>query len=156
MGLYSAALMGGGAMGALGSPWVAQATGHWPAGLAVWAGPAMLAMLAWSRIAVATSAPVLDARDDAKLPSFTHPRAWLLALWFGLMNGGYTSLVAWLPHFYEEHGMATPASGRHAGLDDGGPANRRSDLAGPSARRPRLRPCSPLRCCCNSSGSAHC
>jgi CP family cyanate transporter-like MFS transporter len=113
MGLYSAALMGGGALGALGSPWMAQATGHWPAGLAIWAAPAILAALTWSRTAVATSptaAPALRLRE-AQRSCFFHRRAWLLALCFGLINGGYTSLVAWLPHFYAERGWPPQQAG---------------------------------------------
>jgi CP family cyanate transporter-like MFS transporter len=110
MGLYSAALMGGGALGALGSPWMAQATGHWSAALAVWVVPAIVAVLGWSRIAAATP-DAAPARVDVARVSFTHPRAWLLALWFGLMNGGYTSLVAWLPHFYEERGWHPQQAG---------------------------------------------
>jgi CP family cyanate transporter-like MFS transporter len=35
----------------------------------------------------------------------------LLAAYFGLVNGGYTSLVAWLPHFYEQLGWNAQRAG---------------------------------------------
>ncbi|MBN3818423.1 CynX/NimT family MFS transporter, partial [Paraburkholderia sp. Se-20369] len=40
-----------------------------------------------------------------------HARAWQLALFFGLTNSGYASLVAWLPAFYRSVGMSPQASG---------------------------------------------
>ncbi|VTU19708.1 cyanate transporter [Variovorax sp. PBL-E5] len=114
MGLYSAALMGGGGLGAMGSPWVARLAGAWQAGLAVWALPALLALWAWSRSAYAApvSARVPGARTDAGwLRCFANRRAWLLAVYFGLVNGGYTSLVAWLPHFYAQQGWSAAQGG---------------------------------------------
>ena len=50
MGLYSAALMAGGGLGAMGSPWLARLSGAWQAGLAVWALPAVIALAAWSLV----------------------------------------------------------------------------------------------------------
>jgi CP family cyanate transporter-like MFS transporter len=112
MGLYSAALMGGGGLGAMGSPWVARVMADWHAGLAVWALLAALALLVWSRTGRANPAPVRGARIDLGwLQCFGSRRAWLLAAYFGLINGGYTSLVAWLPQFYAQQGW----SAQHAG-----------------------------------------
>src|SRR5690606_25121326 len=39
------------------------------------------------------------------------PRVWLLMACFGLVNGGYSTVVAWLAPFYREHGWSTAASG---------------------------------------------
>ncbi len=52
---------------------------------------------------------------------FTHSkRAWLLGLYFGLINGGYTSLIAWLPPFYLQLGWTAQASGSLLALMTGG------------------------------------
>ncbi|RZL90083.1 MAG: MFS transporter [Variovorax sp.] len=112
MGLYSAALMGGGGLGAVGSPWVAHAAGDWHAGLAVWALLAALALAAWSLAGRTTPLPARGARvgNDWR-PCLRNRRAWLLAGYFGLLNGGYTSLVAWLPQFYAQQGWSTQRAG---------------------------------------------
>jgi len=39
------------------------------------------------------------------------PRVWLLMACFGLVNGGYSTVVAWLAPFYREHGWSAAASG---------------------------------------------
>lgn len=109
MGLYSAALVGGGSFGAVASPWLAAHAGWHPA-LAVWAVPA-LGTLAWWRARAprdeaphaAASAPVADFLRNS--------RAWQLAIFFGLVNSGYSSVVAWLPSFYRDTGMSAQASG---------------------------------------------
>lgn len=38
-------------------------------------------------------------------------RAWLLALYFGLVNCGYMSMVAWLPAYYQQLGWDVLSSG---------------------------------------------
>jgi MFS transporter, CP family, cyanate transporter len=112
MGLYSAALMGGGGLGAVGSPWIARVTNDWQAGLAAWALPAALAWLVWFLVTPAESARPRGQRKDARwLRCFGNRRAWLLAAYFGLINGGYSSLVAWLPHFYAQQGWSTERAG---------------------------------------------
>jgi CP family cyanate transporter-like MFS transporter len=109
MGLYSAALVGGGALGALLGPWLAN-HGGWRLGLAVWALPALGGLALWLKHAprdgvVAAAAPVSVGRF------FTNLRAWQLAAYFGLANSGYSSLVAWLPSFYRQQGMPLQAAG---------------------------------------------
>ncbi len=122
MGLYSAALMGGGALGAQLSPYVTELAGSWREALALWAVPALAALaLAWVAL------PRGPAREQALAPPapsgrppiaagktralLRRPRTWLLMISFGVMNGGYASLVAWLAPFYQSHGWSAPASG---------------------------------------------
>jgi CP family cyanate transporter-like MFS transporter len=38
-------------------------------------------------------------------------RAWTLAVYFGLINCTYTTMVAWLPPFYQQRGMSATHSG---------------------------------------------
>lgn len=39
------------------------------------------------------------------------PRAWVLALYFGIINAGYSSVIAWLPAYYQQLGWNTSDSG---------------------------------------------
>jgi CP family cyanate transporter-like MFS transporter len=115
-GLYSAAIMGGGGLGAMASPWVAHAIGgaqpDWHAGLSIWALLATFALLYWLNMR-RMEFTVADAprQNLSWLRCFASRRAWLLAACFGLINGGYTSLVAWLPHFYAQQGWTAQQGG---------------------------------------------
>ncbi|MCZ4329593.1 cyanate transporter [Castellaniella denitrificans] len=109
MGLYSATLMGGGALGAVASPVVAHATGNWAAGLACFALPAGAAVV----LAGVFLPGDARARQTANLTRIllSRPRTWLLMGCFGLINGGYTSVVAWLAPAYQAHDWGAAASG---------------------------------------------
>lgn len=125
MGLYSAALMGGGALSAQLSPWAMQWGLGWQAALAMWALPVLVTLpLAWwvlGRLpglpAPAQPATHAPANTPASTPAsdtgwlVRRPRTWLLLLSFGLMNGGYASTVAWLAPFYQTHGWSGTESG---------------------------------------------
>ena len=111
MGLYSAALMGGGALGAQLTPLAAQG-GAWRSALAWWALPVLAALLlAWRVLPRTAQAPVQKNGPSATRWMLQRPRTWLLMLCFGLVNGGYASVVAWLAPFYQSHGWSTAASG---------------------------------------------
>ncbi len=121
MGLFSASIMGGGGLGASLSPLVARFSGSWQAGLAVWALPALAALAIWGvlnggfgagqRVQQAATVPSQGHANAATVPVWRKRRAWSLGLHFGLVNGGYTSLVAWLPAYYQQHGASVEASG---------------------------------------------
>ena len=109
MGLYSAMLMGGGAVGAQASPIFADLFGNWRAGLAWMAIPAVAAMLLAACYLPRDSA---GAQGGFSATSFLkRPRTWLLMACFGLVNGGYSTVVAWLAPSYQEHGWTGAASG---------------------------------------------
>ncbi len=109
MGLYSSALMGGGALGAQLSPVVANATANWQIGLGWLAAPAALA------VAMAACAlPRAETRSTQTIRAgalLRRPRTWLLMACFGLVNGGYSSVVAWLAPYYQRIGWSSAASG---------------------------------------------
>ncbi|MBN3757407.1 CynX/NimT family MFS transporter [Paraburkholderia sp. Tr-20389] len=118
MGLFSASIMGGGGLGASFSPYVAKAFDSWHAGLAMWAVPATLACTCWlalQRCASpdrrAASPAGAHAGDAPHVAMWRKRRAWALGLHFGLVNGGYTTLVAWLPAYYQQRGASVAHSG---------------------------------------------
>ncbi|MFV9668045.1 cyanate transporter [Pantoea sp. KXB25] len=111
-GLWAAALMGGGGIGAALSPWLNSLLG-WQGALSSWAVPVMLAILLWLFI---PSAPVART-EEVTLPAlWRKTRAWTLALSFGLVNGGYAICVAWLPDFYHQLGWSAQAGGSLLGM----------------------------------------
>ncbi|MFV3406543.1 MULTISPECIES: cyanate transporter [Pseudomonas] len=114
MGLYSAALMSGGGLAAVLGPAITARAGLWQVGLGVWALPALLALLAWIAWRPRQPAPGLASASGGRW--FGNRRAWLLALYFGLINGGYTSMVAWLPAYHMEHGGTAQGGGQMVGL----------------------------------------
>jgi CP family cyanate transporter-like MFS transporter len=118
MGVFSASIMGGGGLGASLSPWVSRTMQSWHAGLAVWALPACVALFCWWALNLqdtkqTAARPITGTQPapSATLSLWTNRRAWTLGFFFGIVNGGYTSLVAWLPAFYQQHGASVAASG---------------------------------------------
>ncbi|HEX9172045.1 MAG TPA: MFS transporter [Telluria sp.] len=108
MGLYSAMLMGGGALGALASPALTKVTGSWTTGLACFALPALIAtILAAACLPANAHTP---RRRNLARTLLARPRTWLLMVCFGLVNGGYSSAVAWLAPAYQEQGWGANAS----------------------------------------------
>ena len=111
MGLYSAALMGGGALGAQLTPLAAQG-GHWRSALAWWAVPVLAALaLAWRALPKTARKETAHSGSNPTRWMLRRPRLWLLMLCFGLVNGGYASVVAWLAPFYQSHGWSPAQSG---------------------------------------------
>ncbi len=109
MGLYSAMLMGGGALGAQLAPLIATATGDWRAGLAWMAIPALLALAL-----VLWRLPDDRGRQSGRglaMAFLKRPRTWLLMACFGLVNGGYSTVVAWLAPYYQNLGRSAASSG---------------------------------------------
>lgn len=111
MGLYSAALMGGGALGAQLTPLAAQ-DGAWRSALAWWALPVLAALLlAWRVLPRDSHFHTHNNGASATRWMLQRPRTWLLMACFGLINGGYASVVAWLAPFYQSHGWSAAHSG---------------------------------------------
>ncbi|MDX6911324.1 cyanate transporter [Hafnia paralvei] len=111
MGLWSAALMGGGGLGAALTPWLAEHSDVWHRSLAWWALPALVALIGWWPQSKALNQPIKSSQLAQPLRLHLSPRAWTLGLYFGLINGGYTSLIAWLPPYYMQLGATAQFSG---------------------------------------------
>ena len=109
MGLYITSIMGGAAIAASFAPLVMARTGSWRMGLAIWAALALLALLFWygQRSAIA-----LAPGNAPRKTSFGgNPRAWLLAIFFGLGTASYTCVLAWLAPYYVEKGWSEQNAG---------------------------------------------
>lgn len=110
MGVYSTSIMGGAVLASVIAPFAAARWG-WLAALAGWALPAALAALAWPLASrdgdalAAGPASVSNARPSRS------PRAWRLALFFGIATGAYTLVLAWLPPYYMRLGWSPTAAG---------------------------------------------
>ena len=109
MGLYVTSIMGGAAIAASFAPLVMSRTGSWRVGLAIWAGLALLALLFWW--AQRANTPRDSAPAARKQSFFTHSRAWLLAIFFGLGTASYTCVLAWLAPYYVEKGWSEQNAG---------------------------------------------
>lgn len=109
MGLYVTSIMGGAAIAASFAPLVMSRTGSWRVGLAICAGLALLALLFWWSQRVNT--PRGSAPAVRKQSFFTHSRAWLLAIFFGLGTASYTCVLAWLAPYYVEKGWSEQNAG---------------------------------------------
>jgi CP family cyanate transporter-like MFS transporter len=109
MGLYVTSIMGGAAIAASFAPLVMNQSGSWRIGLAVWAALAVVALLLWSgQRSESTARP----RQSTRQPSFfANPRAWLLAIFFGLGTASYTCVLAWLAPYYVEQGWSEQNAG---------------------------------------------
>ena len=96
LGLYSASLMAGGGMAATLSPRIAHVA-DWHVGLGIWVLPALAALVLWVTARPRQALPT--TQRGPVLNVFGNRRAWLLAVYFGGANGGYTSMIAWLPGY---------------------------------------------------------
>ncbi|KWN14397.1 MFS transporter [Burkholderia territorii] len=112
MGVYSTAIMGGAVLASVVAPFAAARWG-WLVALAGWALPAALAALAWPLASRGgdplTSEPTSGSTVQAR-PSRS-PRAWRLAMFFGIATGAYTLVLAWLPPYYMRLGWSPTAAG---------------------------------------------
>lgn len=109
MGLYSCALMGGGALGAQLAPMIARATSDWHVGLG-WVALPALAGIAMAALFLPRDGQEASA-GGGTAALLRRPRTWLLMACFGLVNGGYSSMIAWLAADYQQLGWSITASG---------------------------------------------
>jgi CP family cyanate transporter-like MFS transporter len=109
MGLYVTSIMGGAAIAASFAPLMLLQTGSWRMGLAIWTVLALLALLLWYAQRSAMPAPPQTLQCRASF--FGNPRAWLLAIFFGLGTASYTCVLAWLAPYYVEKGWSEQSAG---------------------------------------------
>lgn len=104
---YSLSMAVGGTLGVvLTAPATAVFGQRWTLGLALWAIPAVLALLVWTRL---PNRPEPAAERNAGLP-WREPRAWLVSIYFALQAGLFYALATWLVARYHEAGFSTVQS----------------------------------------------
>jgi CP family cyanate transporter-like MFS transporter len=140
-GVYSMALSAGTAVAAAATvPLTGALGGDWRPGLAVWAVPAVIAVLAWiprvrdrRRADAASTAAGTTARTDdtrtndirendsrtsggtpraaARLSLVRSRTAWFLAVFFGLQATAAYVTMGWLPQIFQDAGLSAAYSG---------------------------------------------
>ncbi|WP_322023850.1 MFS transporter [Burkholderia sp. BCC1977] len=112
MGVYSTSIMGGAVLASVVAPFAAARWG-WLAALAGWALPAAVAVLAWPLTSRGGDAPASGSMSASVSPArpSRSPRAWRLAVFFGIATGAYTLVLAWLPPYYMRLGWSPTAAG---------------------------------------------
>jgi MFS transporter, CP family, cyanate transporter len=108
-GIYSAMIMGGGALGAQLTPLIAGADHDWRAALAWLAVPAAVALIATFLILANGRTAAPDRALTRRL--LGRRRSWALMVAFGLVNGGYSSMVTWLAPALQAQGWGAAESG---------------------------------------------
>lgn len=112
-GLYTTGIMAGAAVAAASAAGLAGSFG-WPAALAFWSVPALLALPLWLNAAqdrADASPPLHRTARTAPRSFWRNLRAWELMLFFGIGTGAYTLVLAWLPPFYTGLGWDPSAAG---------------------------------------------
>ncbi|WP_135449259.1 CynX/NimT family MFS transporter, partial [Planococcus citreus] len=112
IGIYSFG-MGLGATLAAGLTSVVYAASGWPAGLAVWSGLALAALIVWLRM------PEVEAKSeqlpDDSLPISGSPwknvKAWYMLLFFGFQSAFFFSMLTWLAPIAIDKGLSVLSAG---------------------------------------------
>ena len=107
-GLYTMVLCLGAAAGAGLSVLLAEPLGGWPAALAVWAVPALLATLAWAPFARAPTAPAGAARRGSL---WRDRLAWQVTGFMGLQSSLAYIMFGWLPLVLHDRGLSAVEAG---------------------------------------------
>jgi CP family cyanate transporter-like MFS transporter len=113
-GAYSVSLTAGASLAAALSVPAATAFGSWRWGLGIWAVPAGLAAIGWgatgrrdrSRRIAEPAPPAPNGADDRP-----GPRAWSLAVFFGIQAAEAYVVLSWLPDVLEHAGVSAPVAG---------------------------------------------
>ncbi|RQT57177.1 MFS transporter [Burkholderia cepacia] len=110
MGVYSTSIMGGAVLASVVAPFAAARWG-WLTALAGWALPAAMAALAWPLASRGGNTLAAGSASATYPRPSRSPRAWRLALFFGIATGAYTLVLAWLPPYYMRLGWSPTAAG---------------------------------------------
>lgn len=111
IGLFSTGIVSGAAIAAASAAGLADQFG-WALALALWAIPALLALVTWSLACrpAASEAPASSLPVGAPI-FWRNPRSWSLLIFFGIGTGAFMLVMAWLPPFYVERGQSPQTAG---------------------------------------------
>ncbi|REF28604.1 CP family cyanate transporter-like MFS transporter [Xenorhabdus cabanillasii] len=111
MGVYVTAIMGGAALAASASPYLAECSNNWRFALSIWGGLAILALVSWFIVKKYLGNSKKGFSNKSTFTFHKNPRAWLLGVFFGLGTSAYTCVLAWLPPYYFDLGWQNKESG---------------------------------------------
>ena len=112
--LYTTALVGFAALAAGVSVPVADAFGGgWRPGLAIWAVPAVIALVVWApQLARRRPTHAEPGTPATGARSLLRDRvAWSVTLFFAVQSAGFYATLTWLPSVFHSHGESTSAAG---------------------------------------------
>ncbi|MEH1099153.1 MFS transporter [Micromonospora sp. CPCC 205561] len=116
-GAYSMALTVGSTVAAAAAVPVAHLFGSWRAGLAVWAGLALVAVLPWVPLALRARAARRAATAAAVAPRPARIRpgrtrlGWAMAVYFGTQSLGAYAIMGWLAQLFRDAGYRPQDAG---------------------------------------------
>lgn len=115
-GLYTTMLFIGGTVGAGLTVPLRDALGiDWRQALALWAIPAIVALIVWQYSAGGRRAEVTAPAPTAGGPTLrallSDPVAWAVTCFMGIQSLGYYAFLAWLPTLLQDHGMSAGEAG---------------------------------------------
>lgn len=116
--LYTALLAMFASVAASASVPLLTATGDWRWALALWAIPALLALVAWhfnSRGNQLTAEPDIAVTTSDR-HVWVHPITWSLVAFFGLQSLNFYAILNWLPAILQSKGFDQAAAGGLLGL----------------------------------------
>ncbi|WP_231645412.1 CynX/NimT family MFS transporter [Mycolicibacterium mengxianglii] len=117
-GIYTAALQGGGALGAAATPGLEDPLGGWRPALAAWAAVSFIALVAWhptSRRHAGTWA-ASTTPTSGKRSLLRNRLAWTVTLFFGCQSFMAYIVIGWLPQVLIDNGVDKTQAGLLAGL----------------------------------------
>ncbi|WP_428962580.1 MFS transporter [Micromonospora fluostatini] len=116
-GAYSMTMTVGATAAAAAAVPVAHTFGSWRAGLAVWAGLALAAVLPWvplarrARRAGPRPAPAADAPDPPRIRPGRTRLGWAMGLYFGTQALGAYAIMGWLAQLFRDAGFRAGDAG---------------------------------------------
>lgn len=112
-GAFSTSLVAGATVAAFTAIPLEHALGGWPAALAVWALPALLAAAVWIVAAGGRAEPV---RAPQPHPLWRDPIAWSIAAYFALQSMSFYSTNTWMPQIMQSTGIGEGDAGALNGV----------------------------------------
>ncbi|WP_249933092.1 MFS transporter [Blastococcus sp. CCUG 61487] len=117
VGAYSTAMGLGGALAAVGSQPLAEATGSWRWALVVWAVPAVVAAAVWLSLPTSSGAS-RQSHTAVRMRSLVHsPTAIALALFFGAQALQAYVVIGWSAQYLRDSGLSAATAGLLLGLN---------------------------------------
>jgi CP family cyanate transporter-like MFS transporter len=116
MGIYTAALQGGGALGSAVAPATEDALGGWRQALTVWAVLALVALVIWIPASRRHRAAWRLEAAAGRRSLLRSPLAWAVTLFFGCQGFVAYIVMGWLPQVFIDNGIGKLEAGTLVGI----------------------------------------